>query len=275
MLTRKSTVPLTPMGALPKPHSTETYVVVTERDSDSKSPIETKMGSEKKDPSFSPEKLSPSGGVASPQTIKELQVAVPKLGTYLFGSAKKRFPISLGTVVTLSSNASGYVNSVVAVSTVAALAEFTSLATIFDEFFVRRMHLHYVPRSQYQGNLTWAAGTEESNVAMGLINLHHGATTYTSIAAAANNLTYKHMTTGRPWSYEWVNVESINSEVVVAAETSSPVASQGWALTASAPSALYTGQTQLISPSAGTILVASKVLGDIFVKFDVVFRSRA
>lgn len=188
--------------------------------------------------------------------------------------SNKRWAFKIGFVSSLSSNGSGYVNTVTACSTVTSTAEFTSLAALFDEFFVVRMESHYMPRSRYGVNLTYGLGLQQSNTGLGVVNIHHGATVYTTMSSMVPNAHFKMLSTGDPWKYNWENVENPNSDVATAPQTTPAIYTQAWCSTASTMAAAYTGQTQFLSQATGTILVASQVLGDVAISYSCLFRAR-
>jgi len=188
-------------------------------------------------------------------------------------TAGKRYDFVLANAASLSSNGSGIVNAIIAVNVVALVTEFTSFAAIFDEFFVSRMQLHYMPCSRYQYPPGTALATQYANVPMGVASLHHGTGAYINLTGIAVAPTFKLTSTGDPFVFDWVNVENINSGVVVPSSTSSTQPCQGWCLTAASPSQSYTGQVQYLS--GGGALVNSTVLGETISRYFVSFRCRA
>jgi len=215
----------------------------------------------------------PISPTVKPESLRNL---VPQFK--ILGSASKTHPIRLGTVLTISSGAgSGYINSSAAINNVTALAEFTSLATLFDEFFVLRMKIQYMPFSRYQAPLTFGLGSEQSNIPIGMASLHHGQTAYTAggLGTMANNSTFMVATTGDPWEYTWKNVEKPDEGTLVTSSTSTATPSQGWCLTAATPAAAYTGFVQFLSTNTGQALPASTPVGQLFCYFYCLFRTRS
>lgn len=186
-------------------------------------------------------------------------------------SMRKEMKMVLGSSYQLQTNSTGFISTQVSVNQVAVLPEFASFASLFDEFFVSKMVLVYQPYSQYQKTQT---GTIYIDFALALSQLHHGASLASSHANSVPNASFAAANTSTPFKYTWNNVEKRKTGQLQSADPSAAVPSQGWCLTSAAPSALYTGSVQIISPSSVTGPVTF-VLGTVAVRWEVIFRSRA
>jgi hypothetical protein len=184
------------------------------------------------------------------------------------------YTFHMGNTPLISSNGSGIVNSSLAVNVVALISEFTSFATIFDEFFVGSMRCDYMPISRYQYPAGTLLATQAANQPMTVSALYHGAGAYINTAGAMNNPTTQWGSTGDPLSITWRNNENPNSEVVVASSTSSSTPTQGWCLTSATPAQAYTGFVQYLTTGT-TPLALSTPIGSVGVRWTVMFRARA
>jgi hypothetical protein len=168
----------------------------------------------------------------------------------------------------------GAVNLVTSMNTIEALSEWSAFSTLFDEFFLTSCEIHYVPTSRYQFNIGTAPGTNLTNIPLTVTSLHHGVGAYSTQATAMENSSTMVCSSGDPWKYTWENVESSKSTVLPSPSTSSPLATQGWCLTAAAAAALYTGQVlylggQTLGPASAS------TFGQVLFRYRVLFRVRA
>lgn len=184
----------------------------------------------------------------------------------LFGDKHYRFRI--GTVLNMSSNGANAVNSTLSVSALQFTADFVSLSTVFNEFFVVAMDAIWQPVSRYQSPGGPQAATFDTNIPLGTAELQHGATAYSSLSLMADNYNVTFQNTGTPFNCMWTNVEKV-SETVVAEQSSN---TQSWCTTGNV--ANYQGQLQFISQAAPPKLPVSTVLGTFMTHWDVVFRVR-
>jgi hypothetical protein len=177
----------------------------------------------------------------------------------------------IGSSVAQVANGSGFVNSVINISLVAGLSEFTSYATLFGEFFVTKVDIMWQPQSQYG---SWSAGSAAATgQPLGVLSLHHGITAPTTIALASSNSSFKYAHTNHPWKYRWTNIEDPKSKVVISPTSTLATPTQAWCLTDATSSGAYTGQVQFISPT-NLGVTAALPLGTYIVKWEVLFRNR-
>jgi len=183
----------------------------------------------------------------------------------------KQYRFRLATTLTASSSAGGILNATISNSTLASNVEFVALSSVFNEFFVKSMATQWEPVSMYNYPLTGVTATSVSSLPLGVADLQHDASAYTSQSVMSQNFRYAHHNTGRPFSYSWLNVESPTSTVL----DPSPAGTAGfqaWALTAAV--ANYGGSIQYLTQSAPPGLPASQQLGVFLVEWDVLFRVR-
>jgi hypothetical protein len=186
----------------------------------------------------------------------------------MFGT--KVYPFRLSTALNMSSSGAGIVNSTINMSVVQSSTDFSSFATIFQEFFIVKCTVNWQPVSRYNYPLTAVVTptpTSVSSLPFVCAQLQHAATVYTSMSSALNNYDAKYHSTGDPFTYHWVNVETPDSKV----ETTTS-GTQSWCDTSSGQ--LYTGAIQFLSQSAPPGLPTSQVLGTFATHFDVLFRVR-
>lgn len=184
----------------------------------------------------------------------------------LFGTRHYRFRIS--TALNMSSSGAGAVNSTIAVSAIQFTSDFIALTSVFDEFFVVGMRNTWVPVSRYQYPLGGTSILSVANLPIGLADLQHNATAYTSLATMTENHRFSPHSTGDPFTYDWINTEKQNETVL--ATTSG--ATQSWCTVGNA--ANYAGMVQAISQSTPPALPFSQVLGTFLTYWEVIFRIR-
>lgn len=184
----------------------------------------------------------------------------------LFGD--KHYKFRLSTALNMSSSGAGAVNSTIANTTLATVADFILLASVFNEYFIHEMVAVYQPVSRYNYPLTGVTATSVANLPLGCGSLQHAQVAYSSMAGMSDNFHYQHHSTGDPFTYVWKNTESVDSTVV------SQIGSftQSWSDTSNASN--YTGTIQFLSQSAPPALPASQVLGTFFTYWIVSFRAR-
>lgn len=185
-------------------------------------------------------------------------------------SMKKEMKVVLGASYQVAFGTSGFINQVVSNDLVSALSEFTSLATLFSEFFINKFEVTYQPLNRYAKQST--GGVQD--VPIVIADLQHATATYQSHTAASANGNLLIANTADPWKATWVNTEVKRSGVAPSGSTASPLPCQGWCLTASDNASLYTGSLQIVSPTVydGT---PSALLGTAVVRWSISFRSRA
>jgi hypothetical protein len=156
-------------------------------------------------------------------------------------------------------------------STINGIPEFANFVTIYDEFFILSMSVHYVPYGQFIGAPAMTSAVI-SSTQLYAVSLYHGTSAYTTAAPAQsmlNNSTLSLLNSGVPFTYVWVNNEDPSSDVAAIGSA----ASQNWLLTTNATS--YVGTVQIQGASTIGSTVASQTIGAAAVVYDVVFRARA
>jgi hypothetical protein len=206
-----------------------------------------------------------------PSSSSAPATVVPMLRSVI---GSRLYRMHFGWAASFTTLATGQVNYISQNNQLPVLAEFTSAATLFDEFFVESMRLEYHPISRYQFIPTAGPSTTLSSVPFAAVPLYHNVGQYTSMVAAMNCPAAKVGTTADPFVITWRNNEDARAGVLVSPTTVSPTPTQGWCLTASAPAALYLGQVQFISSvNAGDASI--KTLGQVFYRWSVLMRIRA
>lgn len=185
--------------------------------------------------------------------------------------AGRIYPFRITTALNISASGTGAVNSVIAMNAIQFTGDFVALSGIFNEFFIKKALVHYEPVSEYNFPLTGVGATNVSTLPIGLSDLQHAQSPYTSLAVATENWRFQLLNTGRPFDYSWTNSED-SSSTVLPGDSSSGVNTQAWAMTSDA--ANYTGTIQILSQSAPPNLPASQVLGTFLVEWEVLFRVR-
>jgi hypothetical protein len=186
-----------------------------------------------------------------------------------------RYRTRLGTVVAFNSSSVGVLNSVISNSNIASLTEWSSFASLFDEFFVHQTWVRFEPRNRYQFPVTAGPSVSTCNCLLTVTPLFHGTSGYASAATAMNNRLTAVQSTADPFTFVWVNNERSSQGVVVSPTTSLPLPTQSWCLTTSAAASLYTGQIQLLGATAVGPATGVVTVGDIAVLYDISFRVRA
>jgi len=189
----------------------------------------------------------------------------------MMGSRTYRFRLS--NVVTISSNGSGILNSVLAASTLGSTTDWTAFSSIFSEFFILSYSALYEPVSMYNYPLTGVVATSVSSLPVGLAALQHGEAAYTSVSSMANHSSYEFHNTGKAFVFHWKNNENPRAGVLVNPVSGGSTLVQGWCLTSDVSN--YTGQIQYLTASAPPALPVSEVVGNITTHYYVLFRIRA
>lgn len=198
--------------------------------------------------------------LATPQSM-------PLLATMRSLFRNKVYAIRLSTALNMSSSASGTINSTIATDAVRSSTDFSSISSIFNEFFVVRVDAHWMPNSRYQYPLTGAIGTNLANLPFGCAQLHNFATAYTSMGSLANNYAVKYVSSADPFTYSWINENPPTSTVL-----STTSVTETWADTGG--SQTYGGSIQFMSQSAPPALPVSQVLGTFMTHYELLFRVR-
>lgn len=186
----------------------------------------------------------------------------------LFGD--KHYKFRLSVALNMSSSGAGIVNSTISNSVLTSQADFVSLSTVFNEFFVVMFEVKWMPLSRYQYPLTGTSAATVANLPIGKADLQHGQSAYASLSAMADNFAVGYHSTGDPFTERWVNTEKVSTETVVSTLTAP---TQSWCTVNNV--ANYQGTLQFLSQSAPPGLPASQVLGTFMCHWDVLFRCRA
>ncbi len=192
------------------------------------------------------------------------------------------FQLNLGTVQAVSTDSSGNWGGAVAgttfpVANLNTAAEWSSMQALFDEVFVERMRLDWMPHNRYtQYNLQASAVSgAKYSVGVGFVSLHHGAATYTSFATCLVNPTLKLGYAGDPFTYEWVNIEKMTPQGYSGSVSGTAVVGQGWCNTNSTTFAAYSGTVQSIGCVAMGGYTTTVELGRMAIRYRLHFRNRA
>jgi hypothetical protein len=169
------------------------------------------------------------------------------------------------------------------VHNVSSCPEWTNLANIFDEFFVRKVTFHYRPVNKYSG-VGGSAGVlvNLNHTMMVWVGLQHDNGLYTDSSSAFINCAHSQNkligNSAEQMRFVWKNVEKFAWDGPVGDQTTANM-TQSWCITGS-PSK-YGGFIQAFSPSVtsaspgvASFAVNSNV-GTILVEYDVCFRVRA
>ncbi len=184
----------------------------------------------------------------------------------IFGDKHYNFRIS--TALNMSSSGAGIVNSTISNSVLVSNPDFISLSAVFNEFFVVKFQVHWVPVSRYQYPLGGTSTISVANLPIGKADLQHGQAAYSSLSTMADNFAVRFHSTGDPFTDEWVNTEK-NTEQVVASLTAP---TQSWCTVNNASN--YQGTLQYLSQSAPPALPFSQVLGTFMAHWHIQFRVR-
>jgi hypothetical protein len=180
----------------------------------------------------------------------------------------------------LATSSSGVVNLVQSASSVASVAEWSSIDALFDEFFIHAYHIYFQPYNHIGAGIGTGTVASQPSLAVtnfaansGLImcNLYNGAAQYSTAAAMAANATHVMKFSGDSWKYSWRNSQRFDPRGDLVSTSNW----QGWTLV-SAPSN-YAGQVQ-IRAANDTVLgggASILALGTYRTLFDVSFRVRS
>jgi len=184
---------------------------------------------------------------------------------------KKQWMVPISYAANLATNGGGLVAASVTISSVAAASVFTSLATIFDEFFVESAETFYQPMTRYQ-TLPSTTSTEFNGTALGLASLYVDSVAYTNINQMVANPSFKFVHSSSPWKYTWRNNVKRSSAVSEEPDSSHP--SCAWVRTNATPAQYYGGYVNIIG-SASSTMHASTTLGVLAVRFNTWFRAKS
>jgi len=188
----------------------------------------------------------------------------------------KIVPTTFGWSSTFNTTAAGTFNTTANVNSLPTiLGEFINWAALFDEFFVHKMALHYIPFDRYQVLDGVTIGTQHTSTPLVAVPLFHGVATYGSMVGSLENELSQPFSSADPFRITWLNAEDPRTKMLVNPSTSVAGPTQGWCLTQATPASAYTGQVQFISSNAigpGTGVIAA---GQLYYRWSVSFRVRA
>jgi len=172
------------------------------------------------------------------------------------------------------------------VSNVTSTQEWSSINAIFDEFFVHKVHVHYIPVNRFSAQSSAAASASGSpgfvnTLGCSITGLQHGNPAYsegnTSWLNALASQQSKFVDLGAPFTFTWTNVENPNFSWSGPADNTS--GTQMWMnVTSSNP---YGGLIQAFTPeatgaSAGiATLTENGIYGHVAIEYEVSFRVRS
>jgi hypothetical protein len=180
-------------------------------------------------------------------------------------------------------SAIGVVNVLTSCSSISSVSEWSSLAALFDEFFIHSMHWRFVPHNNLgggvgssvgaltTGGITATADTQINNSGMLVCSIFNAGNAYSSASAMAANATVAIKNSSKPWSYYWRNNQRFDPRGDQVVMTSF----QGWTPIQSPTN--YGGSIQIRMLNDVVIGSGSAVvnLGSYIVMYDVSFRARS
>jgi hypothetical protein len=165
---------------------------------------------------------------------------------------------------------------------VTSVSEFSSLASIFSEYYVRKVTFHYEPDNWVGGSIPGFGGAGSSqaflnNSLMVVGAVQHATAVATDNSSAVNVVADdgQHLITnsGKPWSFAWRNIDKFSWD----AQLDPSASSQGWKAVSDTA---YGGTVEGAFPRAAatatsiTQMGINSTLGYAVVKYDVCFRYR-
>jgi hypothetical protein len=172
-------------------------------------------------------------------------------------------------------------------SILGSLPELTSLDSLFDEFFCRKMRLHFHPRNMHSANSTasaTAAGSPGDLNTCGatIVGLPHAASPYTDSNMSWINMSAserkKFVNLGASWSFSFPNPEKFSWDGPVGDQTTSFMTMSWCSFTAIAK---HGGFFQIATPAASGAsagigsLLEGGIFGDYIIECHVACRARA
>ncbi len=205
--------------------------------------------------------------LSSPLRAVTLGLGKPRMGS----TGAKEWLIPIPFAANLTTSGSGLINAAVTIASAAAATQFTSCASVFDEFFVESAEVFYQPMTRYQV-LPSTTSTEFNGTALGLASLYLDTVPYTNINQMPANPSFKFVHTSSPWKYTWRN--NVKRSSATSEEPDSSHSSLMWVRTNATPSQYYGGVVSILG-SASAAMHASTIVGIIAVRFNVWFRAKA
>jgi len=161
-------------------------------------------------------------------------------------------------------------------------AEFSALDTLFDEVFIRAVTIRYLPRNRYQG-MSSTIATDLNNCAGTIVGMPHATGVYTDSsgawAAMVSATQHRVINTADPFTFRMTNPESFSWNGPLGDQSTS-ASTMSWCILPNVGT-YYGGYFQwafaaaTATSAAPTTLVASAVLGDMMVYWDIALRARA
>jgi len=196
-----------------------------------------------------------------------------------------RAKTTMGVNLTANSVAAKYLlligaNTVWDVNQIANCVEWGSFNTIFEEFFVHSMNLRFEPNNQFTtGYGTGTVNLEDCMLSLGAYQHNQPAPTdSTHVWADMQNSRISKVTnTGRPWTFNWKNIEKFAKDGP-SGDATTATNSQSWLniLSVAKYGGYISGATPYPSNAAAGAgqFVNGYVFGNILVTWDVSFRYR-
>jgi len=200
--------------------------------------------------------------------------------------ADQAFRTRLAYTSTLAGTSGGALAVTIAPTTLSSVGEWSSIAALFDQFFLHSMTIRFMPRNVVGGgwgssggaNATTTAPTGGTNAAIQnaaiqIVALFGTNSGYSTALAMVNNPNLKMAHTAHPWTYAWRNNVRFDRRGDAASFVS--LGWQGW-LDIGATADLG-GLVQI--RAVNDVLLGSttgiQTYGDLLISFDVSLRARA
>jgi hypothetical protein len=214
--------------------------------------------------------------VSLPEEEAVIVCSIPKLllpfisSTSKSGGAKE-WMIPIPYAANLSTSGSGFISAAVLPVSATAVSSFTSLAALFDEFFIEAMEIHYQPQTRYQV-LPSTTTSEHNGTPLGIASQYLDVVAYTNINQMPANPTFKFAHSSSPFRYVWKNNVKRSSAVSTEPDATHP--SLSWVRTNATPAQYYGGAVNIIG-SATSAMHASTVVGVVAVRYVAWFRAKS
>ena len=174
----------------------------------------------------------------------------------------------LGTTFTMSTSATGTVNSVMQNSALTSMVDFFPLASLFSEYFVVTMKCVYTPVSMFQIPGMAPVATTQSSQPVGVCMIQGGEGMYSGMNSMINNPTCIVHSTALPWTYTWRNyIRYTNTTPAPIGST----ANQSWH--SFSDSTNYSGAVQILGN--GPYQETTQLIGVMACTWDLAVRVRA
>jgi len=201
-------------------------------------------------------------------THNETSTAMRETVRSLFGQKVYGFRIS--GVFSMSASGGGIVNSVITAASLGGLADFGTLSTVFNEYFILKYVVSWQPNSWANGPVGFLPASTVSSLPIVVAQLQHNQSAFSTASQASNSPGSKISNTGIPFRHTWMNSEDPDRGIMTEIQTSG-APTQSWNQYSN--SASYTGQLQFISATTPTLPVSAG-LGQFKVDYYMLTRCR-